>query len=280
MPPFGSRKNAAPPPEPAPPEPEPSAQQRLAELLAERSSIGRELTEHREQHQRWLTDGGPIDRIAALAQDDDKLRLRAEQLDALLPAAQAAVQQERAAAWRARWQELVPNLEAAQADTAAAIRAYDEASERYRRLHGEATQSGYTAELRKRFVTPPHPQINPWVFEQFVAAVERRGPPQAVVEATTVIPAPALGLGVLRDPWKPLHGGKVPPDLIEAISALAPERQVRFLHRVDIFRIAPGYTVVEAGTEMWLTARAAFAATYVGAAEYIDVAQPVTAPAA
>jgi hypothetical protein len=279
MPPFGSRRNAAPPAEPVPPEPEPSAEQRLAELLAERSAIERELTEHREQRQRWLTDGGDLGRITELATGDDKLRLRAEQLAALLPAAQAAVRQEQAAVRQARWHALAPDLEQAMLDTANAVRAYGEVSERYRKLHWQAVQSGYETEFRERFVTPPHVQVNPWVMEQFARAVERRGQPQAVVEAT-IIPAPSLGLGVLRDPWKPLHGGKVPPDLIEAISALAPRRLVRFLHRVDIFRVEPGYTMVEAGTEMWLNARAAFACCYIGAAEYIDVAQPAEMPAA
>jgi hypothetical protein len=266
-----------PPAGPEPPPAEQSAEQRLVELLAEQGKIERELTEHREQRQRWLTDGGPIDRVAKLAEGDDRLRLRAEQLTALLPAAQAAVRQEQAAARQAHWHGLMPDLEAAMLDTANAIRAFSEAAERYRRLHWHAVQSGYEAEFRERFVTPPHQQVNPWVMEQFAAAVERRGQPHAVIEAT-IIPAPSLGLGVLRDPWKPLHGGRVPPDLIEAISALAPARQVRFLHRVNIFRVAPGYTVVEAGTELWLNARAAFACCYIGAA--VEVEQPAEAPAA
>jgi hypothetical protein len=164
-------------------------------------------------------------------------------------------------------------------DTANAIHAYNEASERYRRLHWHAVQSGYEAEFRERFVTPPHQQINPWVFQTFVDTVTRSQSPQAVIEAT-VIPAPSLGLGVLHDPWKPLHGGKVPPDLIEAISPLAPDRQVRFLHRVRIDKVAPGHLVAEAGSEMWLNARGAFACCYIGAAEYIDVAQPAEMPAA
>jgi hypothetical protein len=117
------------------------------------------------------------------------------------------------------------------------------------------------------------------VFSQFAGAVEQRRQQGsfAQVEAT-IIPAPSFSLRAPRDQWKPLHDGRVPPDLIEAISALAPERQVRFLHRVNIHKVAPGYTTVEAGTEMWLSARAAFACSYVGAA--IEVEQPAKAPAA
>jgi hypothetical protein len=140
--------------------------------------------------------------------------------------------------------------------------------------------AGSTVGLRERFCSPPAAQFNPWVFSQFVSAVERsRSTPAEVVEAT-IIPAPSFGLRLPRDPWKPLYDGRVPPDLIEAISPLAPDRQVRFRLRVNIFKVQPGYTTVEAGTEMWLSARAAFACNYVGAAEYIDVAQSAEAPAA
>jgi hypothetical protein len=49
MPPFGSRKSAAPPPpEPTPPEPDPTAEQQLAALLTERPEIEREPADQSE----------------------------------------------------------------------------------------------------------------------------------------------------------------------------------------------------------------------------------------
>jgi hypothetical protein len=282
MPRFGERLRRTAteeqPSRPEQPPAEPSAEQRLAELLAEQSEIERELAEHRTRRERWVTSGvGDLVALGQIAEADDQRRQRAEQLVALITDAQAAVREAHAAQRAAQWDAMAHDLEAAMQDTASAVRAYETASSRYRDLHWQATQSGFETELREQFVTPPAAVFNPWVFAQFAAAVERRGQPQAVVEAT-IIPAPALGLGVLRDPWKPLHGGKVPPDQIEAISALAPRRLVRFLHRVDIFRVEPGYAVVEAGTEMWLNARAAFACCYIGAA--VEVEQPAEMPAA
>jgi hypothetical protein len=91
------------------------------------------------------------------------MRLRSEQIEALLADAQAAVVAERAAARQARWEQLVPNLEAAEPDTADAIRTYTEASTRFSKLHWHALQAGIHAELHDRFVTPPHMQHNPWV---------------------------------------------------------------------------------------------------------------------
>jgi hypothetical protein len=281
MPPFGDKKAKPATPAPAADVVPATPEQQLAALLAEQADIDRELGEHRTLRERWMVDGvGALDRLAEIAQGDDKLRQRAQELVALVADAQEAVRQERAAKRRAQWQTLAQDLEEAQAATAAAIRAYEGASERFRKLHWRATQAGYEAELRERFCSPPATQHNPWVFSQFVMAVEQRRQPRPMVVEATIIPAPSFGLRFPRDPWKPLHDRRVPPDLIEAISPLAPDRQVRFLHRVNIFKVQPGYATVEAGTEMWLSARAAFACNYVGAAEYIDVAQSAEAPAA
>jgi hypothetical protein len=266
----------------APPAAEPvtresSAEQRLVELLAEQAEIQRELTEHREQRQRWLTDGGDLGRITELATGDDKLRLRVEQVDALLPAAQQAVRQEQAAVRQARWHALAPDLELAMLDTANAIRAYGEASERYRKLHFSATQQGYSDELRERFITPTHALHNPYVFENFVTAVERC---QQRQQAVGVEPAIVLEAGDAP----PFHPPRFVPRRVsvaevERISAIAPPQRVRIVHgpvrtanlQIGIARMHPGETHI-------VSARAAYALTASGVAEFAD--EPATAPAA
>jgi hypothetical protein len=278
MPPFGSRKATTPPaPEPTQQQPEPSAEQRLVELLAEQAEIQRELTEHREQRQRWLTDGGDLGRITELATGDDKLRLRAEQLDALLPAAQQAVRQEQAAVRQARWHELVPGLELAMLDTANAIRAYGEASERYRRLHFSATQQGYSDELRERFITPTHALHNPYVFENFVHAVDRCQQRQQALATEPVIVLEAGDAPPFHPPRFVPH--RVPVAEVEAISVSAPPRPIRVQHgpvRTAVLNV--GIARMFAGEVHILPAKAAHILVRSGVAVYHD--ELAAAPAA
>jgi hypothetical protein len=282
MPPFGSRKAAAPqPPEPAP-EPEQSAEEHLAALLAEQMEIERELARHRELRQRWLTDGsGDLVALGQIAEADDQRRQRAAALVALIADAQTAVRQEQAALRAADWAARAQELDAAMEGTAAAIRAYEAASSRYRDLHRWAVQSGFDAELRAQFVTPPHPQINPWVFATFVRAVDecqqRRATLQAMADAP---PLPAIDYADLFDgPAPPRFTPKrVDPHEVERISAIAEPRRVRLLHGpVKASNLNVGIARMRAGEEHVVPARAAYALVASGIATYADEAATAAA---
>jgi hypothetical protein len=287
MPPFGARRSKPPetPLEPAETsQREQLAEERLAALLAEQSEIERELAEHRTLRERWVATGdGTLIDLAQTAEADDQRRQRAEQLVPLVADAQAAVRNERAAKRAAQWDALAQDLEAAMQDTVDAIRGYDAASDRYRDVHWRATQSGFDAELREQFVSPPSPQINPWVLHAFTVAVEQCQQRQHLVRASTERMLEALDYAELFDgPAPPRFVPKrVDPREVEAISAVAGPRRVRIdFGPVKTSSLNVGIARMRAGEEHVVPARAAFALVASGIASYADVDEPAAATAA
>ena len=122
MPPFGTRKTATLLSDPAPEPVEPSAAERLSALLTEQAQIIASLAAHQKERARLLREDGQLDALTALVTDDDRLRLRLEQIATQLPDVQAAVEQERRAAWEAEWLTHRPALAAIEVELEAAIR--------------------------------------------------------------------------------------------------------------------------------------------------------------
>jgi hypothetical protein len=286
MPRFGERLRRTateePPSGPEQPPAEPSAEQCLADLLAEQSEIERELAEHRTLRERWVSSGvGDLVALGQIAEADDQRRHRAEQLEELIANAQAAVRQERAAKRAAQWNALAQDLEAAMQDTADAIRAYEAASSRYRDLHWRVTQSGFEAELRELFVTPPHYQHNPWVFATFLRAVEQCRQRRAAVQAMTdAPPLPAIDVADLFDGPAPPRfvPRRVDPREVERISAIAEPRRVKInFGPVKTSNLNIGISRMHAGETHIVPARAAYVLTASGCAEYCDQQAHATA---
>ncbi len=267
MPAFGSRKVPPPSPEPAPQPVQPSAQEKLGVLLDEQAGIIATLTEHREQRERLLRDGGSLGPVSALASEDQTLRLKLEQLAYAIDGAQAEVEQERVAAWEVAWQARRPALAAVEGELVEAIATFYATLERAHALHNAAASFG---DRMREFVSlPPVFPLSDWALKQFIQTVEQRRqqadaqPFRAVdifVEATTPF----------AERFKPR---RVSVDDIEAISPIAPPRRVRILHgpvrtanlNIGIARMFPGETPM-------VSARAAHALVTSGCAEYADEA--------
>jgi hypothetical protein len=251
----------------------------LVTLLAEQSELKRQIASHREERSRLMreAEAPSLGAITAIAAQTDQARLRMEWLAGQLPGLQAEILEEQRVAREAVWtQTHVPNLAAAENRLTAAIEEFFAALSNAHQAHAEAFNFGQR--VTDIFVRPPpHDYPTSWSLREYLKTVQRRQ--QHVPVTMEVQPLGDAFIDITPlERWKPLHGGRVPPALIEAISPIAPRRQVRFLHRVNIGKVMAGYTSVEAGTVMWLTSRAAYACTYVGAAEYCDA--EVSEPAA
>jgi hypothetical protein len=75
----------------------PTAEQRLGELLADRGLITTMLGEHADARLGWLAECVALNTITKLDEVDARLRLRLQQIEALLPAAITCADQERQA---------------------------------------------------------------------------------------------------------------------------------------------------------------------------------------
>lgn len=161
----------------------------------------------------------------------------------------------RAAVAQERWRQLIPDLERAMHACAAAFRAANEAADRYRALHGQAEQQGYHNELRGQFIAPPTPQINPWVYATFVAAVEQR----AGVQPTA--PAVEVWLEVEADAphVQRFTPRRVDPYEVQQIGSLAEPRRVHILFGpVRTSNLNIGFARLHPGETPTISARAAF----------------------
>ena len=274
--PFGKKAHSAgTSPEPEQQPVELSAQERLNALLAEQSTIHATLAEHREKRAQLLREDGTLGAIRALATEDDALKLRLEQLALRFADVERELAQERRDEFERAWLSHLPVLAQAEAELTEAIRAFFAAMERANAVYFRA--QGFGERLRE-FVRPPPPVIfNEWALREFVKAVERRQQP-------TASSAPMLEMLV----EEPLH---IPPDqrfvprrvpyqLVEQISPIAPMRRVRLLHTVRASNLAIGHARLRAGEEMAFPARAAFMLTFSGVGEYTDVETAETAIAA
>jgi hypothetical protein len=260
-------------------------EQRLAEaqaavsvLLGEQADIEAELFQHREQRTAWLAEGGDLDRVAELARQDERLRLRREQIGHRLPPLQAAVH----AAWlvvqESAWQDRRPALRQAEQQLAAAIRALYAAIDVAHELHNAAHHAGFGGRLGE-FVRPPAPLVADYALRQYVATVEQREREHPSLEIVIEVPADqSIEDALPRGPR--FVPRQVPRRLIEQVSPLE-RRTVRITHAFNAAKsgLNIGHALLAAGTEMTVAAKAAFVMTYAGVAEYLD-AESTTAPAA
>lgn len=271
MPPFGSRKNRSPetlPVESTPELVEPSAQERYDALLAERAELEASIAGHRAERERLLhqAEVPSLGAITALATQTEAVRLQIEWLDRQLPALQDAIAEERRAQWEQAWQTHVPWLVEAQDRLAAAIAEFHLALHHAHEVHSRAR--GFGDRVSNTFVRPfPEEGYNRYATIQYLRTVElRQGiapppPPSMVVELD-------VAAGISAAPkFKPR---RVPYDLVEQISPIAPMRRVRLLHTVRADNLNIGHLRLREGEEMMFPARAAFALTYAGVGVYTD----------
>ena len=264
---------------------EPSPQNRLAAaeaalntLLAEQADIAATLEQHQQRRQELLQGDGDLQPILDLQAEDDRLKLRIEQIGTLLPDIEREIEQQRRANWEAAWQTHRPALAAAEAGLVQAIENFFAMLERANGLHARAR--GFGERLRE-FVAPPPPIIyNDWALREFVKAVARgqRQPAagsqpmlELTVEAPLDIPA--------AERFKPR---RVSVAEIEMISAIAEPRRVRIQHGpVRTANLNIGISRMFVGEEHIVPARAAHTLVASGVATYADEAETVeTATAA
>jgi hypothetical protein len=281
MPPFGSRKART--PETAPPETAPAPAQQLADaeaalnaLLSEQADIQATLRAHQQQRHEWLADGGALERVTSRDREDNRLKLRLEQIAMQLPPRQAAVQQAHVAVHEARWQDYRPVLVEAQQRLAAAISELYSALTQVQDVHTAAQRAGYADRLGGFVRPPPKDPVSDYALREFVKAAGRQQQPVAVS-------APMLELAVeapLRIPpdRQRFTPRRVPVAEIEAISPIAAPRRVHILHGpVRTANLNVGIPRMHPGEQHIINARAAHALVGSGCVEYAD--EPVTAAA-
>jgi hypothetical protein len=274
MPPFGSRRKSAPEtvsPDPTPEPAAPSAVERLQLLLSEQSEIRETLDLHREKRAVLLREDDEFDAIRALASEDAELRLRLEQIALRLPDIERELEQERREEFEAAWQSHRPGLAEAEAELTEATRTFLAALERANTVYGRAQHFG---ERLREFVRPPPTGIfNEWSLREYLKAVALRQPPavaMALVELT-------VDDAALFAPAERFAPRRVPYQLVEQVSPIAPMRRVRMLHTIRASNLNIGHARLKAGEEMELPARAAFVLTYSGCGEYTDAAETTAA---
>lgn len=256
---------------------EPTATERLAALLAEQNEIHATLAEHREQRAELLKQDDSLGAIRALGTEDAELKLRLEQLGARVPDLERELAEERRAQFEAAWQSHRPGLATAQADLTEAIQNFFAVMERANALHARAAQ-GFGSRVADEFVRPPPTVIyNDWALREYLKAIERRQRPAAAAQLMVEMAFDAPFFVPAAERFVPK---RVPYQLVEEISPIAPMRRVRLLHTVRASNLNIGHARLRAGEEMEFPARAAFALTYSGVGVYTDIETAETATAA
>lgn len=270
MPPFGSRKKPAPEDTQSDPalesQPVPSsALERLQTLVSEQAQINAMLEGHREKRAELLREDDEFDAIRELAREDEALRLRFEQISLRLPGIEQELEQERREEFEAAWQARRPILAATEAELTEATQAFLAALERANTVYGRA---GHFGERLREFVRPPPMLIfNEWSLREYLKAVALRQQPavaMALVELT-------VDDAQLFAPTERFTPRRVPYQLVEQVSPIAPMRRVRMLHTIRASNLNIGHARLRAGEEMDFPARAAFVLTYSGCGVYTDV---------
>jgi hypothetical protein len=160
-------------------------------------------------------------------------------------------------------------------ELAEAIRTFYTALRRAHERHTAARVFG--DRVTTEFVRPPPTEpINNYSLHVYLQAIEQRQqriPPAPMLEMLVEMP-------LHIPPAERFVPRRVPYQLVEEISPIAPMRRVRLLHTVRASNLNIGHARLRAGEEMAFPARAAFVLTFSGVGVYTDVETAETATAA
>ena len=133
--------------------------------------------------------------------------------------------------------------------------------------HARAYRRGFADRLGEFLKPPPSSPISDFALREYLKFAELRRQP-------TAAPAPMVEVAVeapfFTPPAERFVPKRVPHQLVEEISPIAPMRRVRLLHTVRASNLAIGHARLRAGEEMAFPAKAAFVLTYSGVGVYTD----------